>query len=197
MGIQFNQIDNLQSTFTSLSGDLQGQITEISGTTTGMASGDFIYAGNKFFTGNVDFSGAQGILVDPNNIYTPNDVFAGKIKVGGSLATPRNSTAGPEGILQVTGGESYFDGQLNMRNDAGISATSITGGTGEFYQGSGSFIQYATGTFGKIEGEELQLSGSVSGIVRLLELPDYTATGTIPDPASGALFRSGNYLMIV
>ena len=121
MGIQFKQIDNLQNTFDSLSGSLQGQVTALSGDTTDVASGDFVFAGNKYFTGNVDFSGAQGILVDPNNIYTPNNIFAGGIKIGGTIATPRTSTSAPAGSFQVTGGQSYFDDQINIRNNAGIN----------------------------------------------------------------------------
>jgi len=192
MGIQFNQIDNLQSTFDSLSGDLQGQLTPLSGDVSQIASGDFVFRGDKFFTGNVDFSGAQGILVDPNNIYTPNTVYAGGIKIGGTLSSPRNSTPGPEGIFQVSGGQSYFDGQVNLRNRASISTNAITGGTGNFYQATGEFLDYSTGYFGKVTPQGLEISGSATGIVRILNLP--TVTGTL---SSGELFRSGNYLMVV
>ena len=192
MGIQFNQIDNLQSTFDSLSGDLQGQLTPLSGDVSQIASGDFVFGGDKFFTGNADFSGAQGILVDLNNIYTPNTVYAGGIKIGGTLSSPRNSTPGPEGIFQVSGGQSYFDGQVNLRNGASISTNAITGGTGNFYQATGEFLDYSTGYFGKVTPQGLEISGSATGIVRILNLP--TGTGTL---SSGELFRSGNYLMVV
>ena len=194
MGIQFNQIDNLQSTFDSLSGDLQGQLTPLSGDVSQIASGNFTFGMDKFFTGNIDFSGAQGILVDPNNIYTPNNVYAGGIKIGGTIASPRNSTTGPDGLFQVSGGQSNFDGQVNMRNGAGISATSITGGTGNFYQATGTSLNYTSGHFVKIIPKGLEISGAVSGIVRFLDLP---TTGVTGDLASGELFRSGNHLMIV
>ena len=122
MGIQFNQIDNLQSYFDSVSGNLQTQITAAAGPSYAMASGTFAFKGQKYFEGNVDFSGAQGILIDPNNVYTPNTVFAGELKIGGGLATPRNTTTGPEGVMQVTGGASYFEGDVHIRNNGQLNA---------------------------------------------------------------------------
>jgi len=252
MGIQFKQIDNLQSTFDSLSGTLQTQITTISGSNAAMASGNFVFAGNKYFTGNVDFSGAQGILVDPDNIYTPNTVFAGKVKIGGAIATPRNSTSGPAGFFQVVGGQSYFDDQVNVRNSAGISITNggITGGSGAFYNVTGEDLLYSSGNFTNaltvggspvstggvyyagtgmgLAGQtfftsgggdfdtvtaqgysgasftgtsgvfnDFKITGTATGFLRLHNIPDYTETGNITDPATGTVFRSGNYLMIV
>jgi len=166
MGIQFKQIDNLQNTFDSLSGSLQGQVTALSGDTTDVASGDFVFAGNKYFTGNVDFSGAQGILVDPNNIYTPNNIFAGGIKIGGTIATPRTSTSAPAGSFQVTGGQSYFDEQINVRNNAGINIVngSITGNNSYF--DSGEFTGALT-----VQGNPVAtgsaLANAVSGVTTI------------------------------
>ena len=207
MGIQFNQIDNLQSTFDSVSGALQGQITPLSGIVTGMDSGNFSFGGDKFFRNNVDFSGAQGILVDPNNIYTPNSLFAGSIKIGGTISTPRNSTPAPEGAFQVTGGTSFFDGPLVIRNNSLLTALSITavsitspdisGATGNFEEVTGSTGSFSTGNFEKVTSNSLLISGSVTGFVRIRDLPDYTNTGSIPSPSNGALFRSGNYLMVI
>lgn len=181
MGIQFNQIDNLQSTFDSLSGNLQDQITPLTGSVDNIASGSFAFEGVKYFEGNVDFSGAQGIYVNPNNIYTPNTVFGGSLKVGGGISTPRNSTPAPLGILQVTGGTSYFDGPVVLR-DASVTALQITGQTGEFHRA----------TVGEVTTSGLILSGATNTVVNLQELP--YESGALP---SGSLFRSGNHLMIV
>jgi hypothetical protein len=147
MGIQFKQIDNLQSTFDSLSGDFQGQINANDSGISNVLSGSSSIGGWKYFTGNADFSGAQGILVDPSNIYTPNNVFAGGIKIGGSIANPRTSTSAPAGSFQVTGGQSYFDDQVNIRNSAGIKISNgaITGGTGDLYYITGENLSYGSG----------------------------------------------------
>lgn len=182
MGIQFNQIDNLQTTLNSISGNLQNQITPVTGDIYSIASGNIGFEGHKFFNGNVDVSGAQGIYVNPNNIYTPNTVFAGKVKIGDSIATPRNSTAGPAGYFQVTGGASYFDGALTMRNNSVLTALTVTGGSGEFHR------SYC----GEIVTSGLLVSGATNTIVNLRELP--YESGALP---SGSLYRSGNHLMIV
>ena len=192
MGIQFKQVDNLQSTFNALSGDLQGQIDPLTGVVDSIASGAFGFKGAKYFESNVDFSGAQGIYVDPSNIYTPNTIFASAIKVGGGISSPRNSTPLPDGVIQISGGTSFFDGPLTMRNDSLLTSLTIAGQTGNF--GTGNF---AKGNFGEIRADSLVISGATSGIVKLRDLPDYTETGSIPSPTSGALFRSGNHLMIV
>ena len=198
MGIQYKQVDKLQGTFDSLSGDLQGQLTTLSGSNSEIASGSFVFAGNKYFTGNADFSGAQGIFVDPNNIYTPNNIFAGGIKIGGTIATPRTSTSAPAGSFQVTGGQSYFDAQVNIRNSAGINITdgSITGGSGEFSQVKSTLISGANFSGESGYYNEVKITG-VTGFLKLHAIPDYTETGNIPAPATGTVFRSGNYLMIV
>ena len=198
MGIQFKQIDNLQSTFDSVSGYLQGQITPITGSNYQIASGDFIFAGNKYFTGNADFSGAQGILVDPNNIYTPNTVFAGGVKIGGGLSDPRTSTVAPVGYLQVTGGQSYFDAQVNIRNNAGISIINgaISGGSGDFSHVNSTLFSGVNFSGASGYYNEIKITGA-TGFLKLHAIPDYTETGNIPTPATGVVFRSGNYLMIV
>jgi len=252
MGIQFKQIDGLDSTFSSLSGDLQGQISSNTNATSGLLSGSSIIGGWKYFTGNADFSGAQGILVGANSVYTPNNVFAGGVKVGFAISTPRNSTTGPEGALQVTGGQIYFENQLNVRNDAGISISNgaITGASANFQTLTGGSIAYGSGNFTgnlTVEGNpvstggiyyagtglgllgdtfftsgsasfddvtsngisghsytgtsgqfnDLKITGAATGFLRLHNIPDYTETGNIPAPATGTVFRSGNYLMIV
>jgi hypothetical protein len=214
MGIQFKQIDNLQSTFDSLSGDFQGQINVNDSGISNVLSGSSSIGGWKYFTGNADFSGAQGILVDPSNIYTPNNVFAGGIKIGGSIATPRTSTSAPAGSFQVTGGQSYFDDQVNIRNSAGLSITNgaITGGSGNFYTLTGNDLVYGDGDFDNITSNgisgssytgtsgvfnDLKITGLATGFLRLHKIPNYTETGNIPAPATGTVFRSGNHLMIV
>ena len=182
MGIQFNQIDNLQSTFDSVSGNLQEQITPLTAGVEGVASGDFAFEGTKYFEGNVDFSGAQGIYIDPNNIYTPNTVFAGELKIGGGISTPRNTTTGPDGIFQVTGGGAFFDGGLTMRNGTTLTALTVTGGSGEFHRGY----------MGEVTTSGIIVSGATETVVNLQELP--YESGTLP---SGSLFRSGNHIMVV
>ena len=168
MGIQFKQIDNLQSTFDSLSGDFQGQITVNDSGISNILSGSSSIGGWKYFTGNADFSGAQGILVDPNNIYTPNNIFAGGIRIGGGIATPRTSTTAPVGSFQVTGGQSYFDDQVNVRNSAGIliSNGAITGGSGSVYNITGDSLSYLSGSFTSgltVNGNEM-FNQAVSGV---------------------------------
>ena len=214
MGIQFKQIDGLDSTFSSLSGDLQGQISSNTNATSGLLSGSSIIGGWKYFTGNADFSGAKGILVDPNSIYTPNNVFAGGVKIGFAISTPRNSTTGPAGALQVTGGQIYFENQLNIRNSAGISISNgaITGASGNFQTLTGGSVAYGSASFDDVTStsgqfddvtstsgqfNDLKITGTATGFLRLHKIPDYTQTGNIPAPATGTVFRSGNYLMIV
>ncbi len=182
MGIQFNQIDNLQSTFDSVSGNLQNQITPLSSQNYDIASGTFGFKGVKYFEGNVDFSGAQGIFVASNNIYTPNNVYAGGLKIGGSLSSPRNSTPAPDGALQVTGGTSFFDGSITMRNSSQINGLVITGGSGQFHRGF----------FGEATVSGLTVTGATNTTVKIFDLP--YASGSLP---SGSLFRSGNHIMIV
>ena len=182
MGIQFNQIDNLQATFNSLSGNLQGQITPLSGSVYNIASGTYGFEGEKFFNGNVSFSGAQGIFVGSNNIYTNNNVYAGKLRVGGTLSSPRSSTPAPVGQFQVTGGTSYFDGPLTMRNSSTLTALTVTGGSGQFHRG---FIGEATAS-------GLTVSGLGKSSITIAN-PPYDSAGL----TSGEIFRSGNYLMIV
>mgnify|MGYP001139467111 CR=1 FL=1 len=234
MAIQFNQIDGLDSTFSSLSGGLQGQITSNTSAASGIMSGSSVFGGWKYFTGNADFSGAQGVLVDPDSVYTPNNVFAGWVKIGFAISSPRNSTTGPAGALQVTGGQIYFEDQLNIRNSAGISISNgaITGARGDLYTITGNSLAYGSGNFtgsltvegrpvstGSSEGyyaggginlvgrtfstsgsgefNDLKITGSATGFLRLHKIPDYTQTGDIPAPATGTVFRSGNHLMIV
>ena len=79
--------------------------------------------GWKYFSNNVDVSGAQGLLVASDNIYSPNNLIVGAAKIGFSLSTPRNSTPAPLGSLQVTGGQIYFEDQLNIRNNSDIVIT--------------------------------------------------------------------------
>jgi hypothetical protein len=182
MGIQFNQIDNLQTTFNSLSGNLQGQITPLNSSVTGIASGEYTFVGHKYFSDNVDFSGAQGILVGSNNIYATNNIYAGAIKIGATIAEPRSSTAAPDGQFQVTGGTSFFDGPLTMRNASTITSLIITGGSGQFHRGF----------FGETTASGLTVSGSTDASVTFADLP--TGSGSL---TSGELFRSGNHIMIV
>ena len=182
MGIQFNQIDNLQSTFDDVSGSLQDQITPATQNIYSIASGTYGFEGHKFFNGNVDISGAQGIYVNPNNIYTPNTVFAGSVKIGGGISSPRNTTTAPDGAFQVAVGDAFFDGALTMRNGSTLTALTITGGSGQFHRA------YC----GEIVTSGLVVSGAVTTTINLQELP--YESGTLP---SGSLFRSGNHLMVV
>ena len=182
MGIQFDQIDNLQSTFDAVSGGLQDQITPLAGDVYDIVSGEIGFEGHKFFNGNVDISGAQGIYINPNNLYTPNTVFAGSLKIGGGISSPRSSTAAPDGAFQVAVGDSFFDGALTMRNGSTLTALTITGGSGEFHRGY----------MGEVTTSGMVVSGATETVVNLQELP--YESGTLP---SGSLFRSGNHIMIV
>ena len=129
MGIKFKQIDNLQSTFNALSGDLQNQTTANTDNISGVYNDNQILSGWKYFANNVDISGAQGLLVQNDNIYTPNNLIAGGVKIGFPIASPRNSTIDPLGALQVTGGQIYFENQLNIRNGAGIIVDNAVSGS--------------------------------------------------------------------
>jgi hypothetical protein len=159
MGIKFKQIDNLQSTFDSVSGNLQSEINSNSSSVYEIASGGYSFYGHKYFNNNVDFSGAQGILVSSNNIYTPNDIFANSVKIGYPLSDPRNSTPAPLGALQVSGGQIYLEDQLNIRNNSSIIIEngSITGETGNFRQITGEELFLSSGYF----SEELSVSGTL------------------------------------
>ena len=159
MGIKFKQIDNLQNTFDSVSGGLQSEINSNSSSLHEVSSGDFSFYGHKYFNNNVDFSGAQGILVSSNNIYTPNDIFGNRVKIGYPLSDPRNSTPAPLGALQVSGGQIYLEDQLNIRNNSSIIIEngSITGGTGNFSKLTGVELFLESGDFSK----GLTVSGKV------------------------------------
>ena len=199
MGIKFKQIDNLQQTFDNMSGDFDSRISSNYNSITGIDSGSHSFYGHKYF-GNADFSGAQGILVDINNIYTPNNVFAGALSVGYPISTPRNSTSYPAGVsLQVSGGEINFEDQLNIGNNSSIvidngSVSANTGNYDVISGGTGKY-QYISGSSAEFSG--IVMSGDLTGFLKLYDLPDYTQTGSIPSPASGTVFRSGNHLMIV
>ena len=180
MGIQFKQGDGLNTTFSSLSGYLQGQIG--SGSATGIASGNFFFSGDKVFYENVTCSGAQGLEVKTDSFYDQGHAFiVSGLSVGKAIASPRSSTAAPEGALQVTGGTSYFEGDLRVRNEGRIIGSSISGTA---FSGQSGFLNY------------VQVTG-VTGFLKLHRIPDYTETGNIPSPATGTVFRSGNNLMIV
>jgi len=149
MGIKFKQIDNLQNTFDSMSGGLQGQITRNINDISGVYNDSQILSGWKYFANNIDISGAQGLLVQNDNIYTPNNLIAGGVKIGFSISSPRNSTVDPLGVLQVTGGQIYFEDQLNIRNDSDIviSNGSITANEGVLNSITGSSVNYTSGIF--------------------------------------------------
>ena len=134
MGIKFKQIDNLQNTFDNLSGSFQGQIQDNASGVSGIYNDNQVLSGWKYFDNNVDISGAQGLLVSNDNIYTQNNLIANGVKIGFPIATPRNSTSQPEGSLQVSGGQIYFEDQLNIRNNAGINILNgaISGNDGVF-----------------------------------------------------------------
>lgn len=158
MGIKFKQIDNLQNTFDSVSGNLQQEITSNSDAVSGIASGEYTFEGDKHFSNNVNFSGAQGILVNSDNIYTPNSIFADSIKIGYPLSDPRNSTPSPLGALQVSGGQIYLEDQLNIRNNSSINieAGFITGLGGDLDSVTGQQLNYQTGDF----SSQLTVSGN-------------------------------------
>ena len=163
MGIQFKQVDNLQETFDSQSGHFDERINQTSGSLDQFASGNAVFAGAKYFTGNVDFSGAQGILIDPDNIYTPNSVVAGAAKIGFEIAVPRNSTPSVEGAFQVTGGTSFFEDIIVVRNRGGVRAIEglISGATGEFEQVTGVRVNATSGTFQVLAGDSFEMQTGI------------------------------------
>jgi hypothetical protein len=189
MGIQFKQIDNLQETFDSVSGTLQTQVDLNEADISSIGSGGYEFQGWKYFNGNADFSGAQGILVGANNIYTPNSIYADSLNIGYPLSLPRNSTPSVVGALQVSGGHINLEDQVNIKNNSDLIVEngSVQGGTGDFDYINGSSAEFS----------EIVMSGNLTGFLRLYNLPDYTETGSIPAPTSGAVFRSGNHLMII
>lgn len=156
MGIQFNQIDGLKDTFDSVSGDLQGQIDALD--VQDVASGEFVFSGEKVFLGNVTFSGDQGLGIYKSSFYNKGYSFIESgVNIGGGINEVRSSTGPSDGKLHVTGGVSYFDDQVNVRNSAGvvIDDGAITGGSGEFFQATGTYLNYSTGDF-----LELKVKGS-------------------------------------
>lgn len=189
MGIQFKQIDNLQETFDSMSGTLQGQVSSNNTTISGVASGIYVFQGWKYFSSNADFSGAQGILVGANNIYTPNSVYTDSMSIGYPISSPRNSTPAVVGALQVSGGQINLEDQVNIKNnsDLNVENGSVLANTGKF-----NYISGASASFSGIV-----MSGELTGFLKLYDLPDHTQTGSIPLPSSGVVFRSGNHLMII
>jgi len=205
MGIQFKQIDNLQSTFDDMSGNFEPRISGNTELISGITSGDYSFEGYKYFDGNADFSGPQGVLVDGGSIYTTNDIFAqSAVKIGYTISTPRNSTPIPEGKLQVSGGQIHFEDQLNIGNDSDIVIENgaINAGTGNIDYVNGETVEFNTGTFDYVSGSSAEfsgivMSGDLTGFLRLYDLPDYTVTGDVPAPTSGVVFRSGNYLMVI
>ena len=52
MGIQFKQIDNLQSTFDDMSGNFEPRISGNTELISGITSGDYSFEGYKIFSGN-------------------------------------------------------------------------------------------------------------------------------------------------
>lgn len=152
MGIKFKQIDNLQETFDSLSGSFDTRITNNTNDVSGVLRDSITLSGWKYFEDNVDVSGLQGLLVESDNIYTPNNLIAGGAKIGFPISSPRNSTLDPLGALQVTGGQIYFEDQLNIRNNAGINIEngSITGDSADFDYITGSTLNYTSGAFDQI-----------------------------------------------
>lgn len=149
MGIKFKQIDNLQNTFDSLYESLGNRIENNTDDISGVLRDSIVLSGWKYFENNVDVSGLQGLLVENDNIYTPNNLIAGGAKIGFSISTPRNSTPAPLGALQVTGGQIYFEDQLNVRNDSDIviSNGSITANEGFLNSITGDSANYASGIF--------------------------------------------------
>lgn len=152
MGIKFKQIDNLQETFDNVSGNLQAEITTNTNDVYNLYNSNQVLSGWKYFANNVDISGSQGLLVGSDSIYTPNNLIAGGAKIGFSISTPRNSTPAPLGSLQVTGGQIYFEDQLNVRNNSDIVITNgdITANQGIFDSVTGESIEatYITGISG-------------------------------------------------
>ena len=194
MGIKFKQIDNLQSTFNTLSGNFQGQISGNTSDISGVYNDSQLLSGWKYFANNVDISGQQGLLVQNDNVYTPNNLIAGGAKIGFPINSPRNSTPVPLGVMQVTGGQIYFEDQLNVRNDSDIVITNgnitangaifnsvtgdsingdyITGLTGNFSSLTGGDLNYNSGTF----DNSLTISGQ---IVATGEIKEYSANSGV------------------
>ena len=246
MGIQFQQVDGLDSTFTALSGDLQGQITALD--VTGMASGTFQFSGAKTFISDVSCSGEAGLGVERDNLYVYGNSFvASGMRVGRSINAIRSTTPDPDGTFQVTGGASYFEGDVNIRNAGKVVGGSIFGTgleiTGDIsgttsitsltlYSDTGNLEHLTTvsltatsasitsATIPTISSttigattvesavfsgtsnstgyfENVIITGDPTGFLKLHAIPDWSETGSIPAPATGTVFRSGNYLMIV
>lgn len=177
MGIQFDQIDGLNNTFTSLSGDLNGKTAFNLDQISGINSGQHVFSGAKYFQNNVDFSGAQGILVN-NSIYTPSTLFASSAKIGFPISSPRGSTTAPLGALQVSGGQIYFEDQLNIRNNAGIN---IENGTINSLSGEFDSVTGTTGIFDTLTGNNLNFSTLNPTLI------DFNST-TAPTYQEGRLF---------
>ena len=149
MGIKFKQIDNLQNTFDGLSGSFDARITSNTNDISGIYNDPQTLSGWKYFNNNVDVSGAQGLLVQNDNIYTPHNLIAGGAKIGFAISTPRNSTPKPVGVLDVDGDVNFTNGNvtidglnvategdiINYQAASGISLsndTFTTSGTGYF-----------------------------------------------------------------
>jgi len=173
MGIKFKQIDNLQATFDSISGSLQGEITANTNDVYDLYNSTQTLDGWKYFSNNVDVSGAQGLLVASDNIYSPNNLIVGAAKIGFSLSSPRNSTPAPLGSLQVTGGQIYFEDQLNVRNNSNIVIANgdITANQGIFSDNltisgqtvaTGEIKEYFAGSGINLSGNVFQTSGTGS-----------------------------------
>jgi len=211
MGIQFQQVDGLQNTFDNISGNLQAEIDAIE--VTGVVSGIVQFSGAKTFVGNVTCSGGAGLGVVNDSIYAyGNSYVVSGLSVGRGINTIRQTTTAPEGKLQVTGGASYFEGDVYVRNNSTLSGhggefdnLSISGKPVETGTQNPSFTTVQATSF--VSGATLsgsmayfnnvKITGDPTGILKLHNLPDYTETGALPTPATGIVFRSGNYLMIV
>lgn len=196
MGIKFKQIDNLQDTFDNISGNLQAEITDNTNDVYDLYNSTQTLDGWKYFSNNVDVSGAQGLLVANDNIYSPNNLIVGAAKIGFSLSTPRNSTPAPLGSLQVTGGQIYFEDQLNVRNNSDIVITNgdITANEGIFDSVTGSSVNatYITG----LTGNFLSLTGSDLNFENInTESIDFIPT-TAPAHQEGRLFYDSDNLTL-
>lgn len=196
MGIKFKQIDNLQETFDSMSGDFDSEITTNRNNISGIYSSNQTLSGWKYFANNIDISGQQGLLVQNDNIYTPNNLIAGGAKIGFPISTPRNSTAAPLGSLQVTGGQIYFEDQLNIRNNAGINIEngSITGSNANFQLTTSvsvdaNYITGLTGNFNYLTGDSLNFQNINA------ESVDFVPT-TTPAYQEGRLFYDTDNLTL-
>lgn len=226
MGIQFQQVDGLQTTFDSVSGNLQTQIDDLP--LNPLASGTFEFSGVKTFISNVSCSGEAGLGVTRDNLYVYGySHIASGLRVGRNINTIRSTTPIPDGAFQVTGGASYFEGDVNIRN-AGqliggsiygtelqitgaisgsttltsltgtleyLTSTTVTGATGRFHDIESTVFSGTAGSTGYFEN--VKITGNPTGFLRLHSIPYWDETGSIPAPATGTVFRSGNYLMIV